>query len=245
MAGNSRNHKIQQASSKKFHMTPENLYKILLNQYRPQKWWPTTENGKLKPEYSGGPKNGRQKLEVAIGAILAQNTSWKNAEKAIINLNIENLIDKDKLKNIKTPELEKLVRPSGFYRQKARTIKTFLEFLDAKNFGALQREALLELKGIGPETADSILLYACGKPEFVADAYTKRIVNRLGILKTADYSEIKIFFQKNLQANPKIYQEFHSLLVEHAKRFCRKAPLCKNCPLKNKCAYCKHRKIDL
>ncbi len=216
-----------------------NIYRALLEKYGSQLWWPTTREGEVNPQYTGGPKNNRQRLEIAIGAILTQNTSWKNVEKAIVNLNRENLIDLEELKQVKVERLEELIRPSGFYKQKAERLKIFVKFLSNKNFSELTREELLKVKGIGPETADSILLYACGKQEFVVDAYTKRIFSRLGLIDSENYQEVKNFFQANLPQNTKLYQEFHALIVEHAKRFCRKEPNCRDCPLNSKCNYSK------
>ena len=215
------------------------IYNLLLKAYGQQLWWPTTKEGKIKPEYTGGPKNDKQKLEVSIGAILTQNTSWKNVEKTIVNLNKEKLIDVKKIKEIKKESLEEIIRPSGFFKQKAERLKIFSDFISNKKFSKLKRQELLSVKGIGPETADSILLYACGKPEFVVDAYTKRVFNRLGLINTEDYNKVKEFFQKNLPEDVKIYQEFHALIVEHAKKFCKKTPECMNCPLKNFCKYYK------
>ena len=222
-------------------MNLEKIYNTLLKEYGSQQWWPVTGEREIKPRYTGGPKTEKQRLEVTIGAILTQNTSWKNVEKAIENLNRENLIDVEKMRNIGQKDLQKIIRPSGFFRQKAERLKIFADFIPNRKFESLTRKKLLELKGIGPETADSILLYACGKPEFVVDAYTKRIFNRLGFIGAEDCHEIKDFFQKNLPKDVKLYQEFHSLIVEHAKRFCKKVPDCKACPLRKSCNYYKDR----
>ena len=214
-----------------------NVYNILLKDYGPQNWWPATKQGRIKPEYTGGPKNDTQKLEVCIGAILTQNTSWKNVEKAIANLNSENLIGIVKLQKIKTEKLEKLIRPSGFFKQKAECMKGFVEFASDKIFSEFTRQDLLKLKGVGPETADSILLYACNKPTFVVDAYTKHVFSRLGLIKSGQYDQVKKHFQDNLPQDVKLYQEFHALIVEHAKRFCKKEPECGHCPLNEQCKY--------
>ena len=214
-----------------------NIYNILLQAYGPQKWWPTTNKGQIKPEYTGGPKNDKHRLEVSIGAILAQNTSWKNAEKAIENLNSEDLMDVEKLKKVPDKKLQEVIKPSGFFVQKTNTIKEFVNFISDKKFENITREGLLSLKGIGPETADSILLYTCEKPEFVVDAYTKRIFSRIGLIKSEKYEEIKMFFQKNLPKNTKLYQEYHALIVEHAKKICKKEPECEGCPLLNMCLF--------
>lgn len=252
------------------------IYNTLLKEYGPQGWWPVMdffqkENSEpskkrlhkpvtekksyaLERGYHPGdysyPKTDKQKLEIILGAILTQNTSWKNAKKALINLNKKDLIYIKKLEKIPQEELEEIIRPSGFFRQKARSLKLIAEFL-GKNKDPT-REELLEIKGIGHETADSILLYAFQKPEFVVDAYTKRIFSRIGLIDTENYEKIKTFFQENLKAEidekglhnadeVSVYNEFHALIVEHAKRFCRKKPRCENCYLNNICEYPKSR----
>src|SRR3989338_3633442 len=207
------------------------VYKTFLENYGAQLWWPTTPEGEVNPQYTGGSKTNKQRLEVCLGAILTQNTSWKNVEKAIVNLNSERLVDLEKIQKIKKERLEELIRPSGFYKQKAERLKTFADFIFGKNFSEVTREDLLKLKGIGPETADSILLYACEKPEFVVDAYTKRIFGRFGLINLEEYQGVKEIFEKNLPKDVKLYQEFHALIVEHAKRFCKKEPECANCQL--------------
>lgn len=221
------------------------IYNILLNEYGFQLWWPVTREGQAKPEYIGGPKNDKQRLEVAIGAVLAQNTSWKNVEKAIINLSKNSSIDIQKIRKIEKEKLEEIIKPSGFYKQKAERLKILADFLENKRFDNIERDELLSLKGIGPETADSILLYACEKPEFVVDTYTKRIFSRLGLIDNTGYSEVKKFFQDNLNGKEnlvQIYQEFHALIVEHAKRYCKKEPDCERCPLRKQCKYYKREK---
>lgn len=237
--------RVRIPSGSLFLMVILEIYSLLLNKYRRQLWWPVTEEGQIKPEYTGGPKNDKQRLEVAIGAVLTQNTSWKNAEKAIMNLNRKSLIDIEKIKKIGIKELDEVVRPSGFYRQKTERLKLLAEFLESRDFSSIKREELIRIKGIGPETADSILLYACGKPEFVVDAYTKRIFNRLGLINTENYEEVKRLFQRALTGNNNLiqtYQEFHALIVEHAKQHCKKEPECASCPIKKECNYYKQLK---
>ena len=168
------------------------FYEKLYHHLGPQHWWPVTEEGKLHPEYSDGPKNEKQQLEVIFGAILTQNTSWKNVEKAIVELNKNDLIDVKKIIKIEDKKLAEIIKPSGYHNQKAKKLKNFCDFLLKSYGGKLSslfkndidglREQLLSIKGIGPETADSIILYAAKKPIFVIDAYTKRIFNRFRLL---------------------------------------------------------------
>jgi endonuclease-3 related protein len=202
------------------------FYKELHKKFGPQGWWP-----------------GETALECILGAILTQNTSWKNVEKAIDNLKRENLISVEDLSLIKTDALAELIRPSGYYNQKAVKIKNFISFLTEEFSGSLDsmfavdksdlREKLLSLKGIGPETADSILLYAGAVPVFVVDAYTWRVLTRHGLVpEQTSYGEIQELFTDSLQEDPVIFNEYHALLVKLGKEHCRKRePLCAGCPL--------------
>ena len=186
-----------------------------------------------------------------VGAILTQNTNWKNVEKAIGNLKQNNMLDAAAIAESDLQQLAEVIRPSGFYNQKSERLHPFARFfidhgeingLRAQTTGPL-RQQLLKLSGIGPETADSMLLYALEKEVFVVDAYTRRIFSRLGLLpETADYHAIQHYFQQQLEPDLKLFQEYHALIVEHAKRHCRSRPLCQNCPLHNKCNYLKHNK---
>ncbi len=191
----------------------EKIYKMLLKKYGRQNWWPTS--GEFEPP----------ELEICIGAILTQNTNWKNVEKAL-----ENLIDAKKLtaKSIAScplPALERIIRPSGFYRQKAERLRDFCKFIndfEGDFYRDITREKMLAICGIGPETADSILLYACGKPYFVVDAYTRRMFSRLGLIKgDEDYETLRGFFESRLPEDVELYKEFHALIVEHEKRTSR------------------------
>lgn len=195
-------------------------YKTLLKAYGEQNWWPTITKNK--------------KFEVILGSILTQNTSWKQAEKAIINLKNNDLISKEAIKKVSLRRLASLIKPSGYFNQKAKRIKAVSNFLE-KNKNPT-RDQLLEVNGIGPETADSMLLYAFNQPYFVIDAYTKRTMQRLGY-KEEGYGELQSLFQNNLPSDYEIYNEFHALFVEHAKTYCRKKPLCQKCPLNSKCGY--------
>ncbi len=187
------------------------IYKRLMKQHGPQGWWPC--------------RTGK-KFEVCIGAILTQNTNWNNVEKALDNMIKADCISAEKIAAMGTRKLQSLIRPSGFYRQKARRLKEFSNFI--LGFGTLDnflrkvtREELLNVKGIGPETADSILLYACGKPYFVVDAYTRRMFLSLGIIESEGYEQIRGFFEARLPRNAELYREFHALIVRHAKECCR------------------------
>src|SRR3989344_1165918 len=226
------------------------IYELLLDEFGPQNWWPVTPEGKFHPEYSGGPKNEKQQLEVIFGAILTQNTSWKNVEKAIAQLNKNNLIDIKKILKIESEKLAEVIKSSGYHNQKARKLKSFCEFLDEAHGGKLKnlfkkniwelRKELLSVHGIGPETADSIILYAAKKPVFVVDAYTKRIMGRLGFSEQA-YDELQQLFMKSLENSEKLFNEYHALLVELGKNICRKEPLCGKCPINGHCGYYKSK----
>ncbi|MBI2659346.1 endonuclease III domain-containing protein [Candidatus Woesearchaeota archaeon] len=225
------------------------VYNSLFSHFGPQHWWPVTESGKLHPEYTGGPKNERQQLEVCFGAILTQNTNWKNVEKAIINLNKNKLIDIKKIKNIRNKKLAKIIKSSGYHNQKAKKLKNFCNFLLKNYNGNLSlffknnikklRKELLSVNGIGPETADSIILYAAKKPVFVIDAYTKRILNRVGY-KEEGYDELQKLFMQSLPNSERLFNECHALLVELGKSICKKEPLCGKCPVNNDCKYFKN-----
>ncbi len=215
-------------------MHPIKIYEKLLDHFGSQDWWPMKRGFEPK------------ELEVCIGAILTQNTSWKNVEKALLNLKSSNCVTFEDLLNIKPGELENLIRPSGFYKQKAKKLKNFVYFVRKsggidKFFKSAEREELLNINGIGFETADSILLYACSQPIFVVDAYTRRAFSRLGFIdENWKYDEIRLFFEKTLPKDLVLYKEFHALIVELGKNYCRKKPLCKECPL---CKICKIKNI--
>jgi len=208
------------------------VYNKLYKSLGPQGWWPLTLEGFESKHYAGEPKTANHIFEIIIGAILTQNTSWKNVEKALYNLSKNNLIDINKIKRIKKQKLAKLIKPAGYYNQKAERLKIIADFL-SKNKEP-KREQLLEVKGIGPETADSILLYAYNKPFFVIDAYIKRIFERLGC-KAKDYKEWQKLFMNNLPKDIPLFKEYHALLVELGKNYCKKKPVCNKCPIKKIC----------
>jgi endonuclease-3 related protein len=205
------------------------VFERLFSHYGPQYWWPAETN-----------------LEVIIGAILTQCTTWSNVQRAIGNLRNANALTVSGLQKLSEKELSALIYPSGYYNSKARKIKAFLHVLCSKYLGSLEtmisqdtsvlREILLRTYGVGPETADSIILYAAGRPVFVIDAYTKRIFNRIGTVHAnIKYDEFQQLFMRQLAPDTKLFQEYHALLVKHAKAICRAKPGCDKCPLIDLC----------
>ncbi len=202
------------------------IYKILYKAYGRRKWWPADTA-----------------FEVAVGAVLTQNTSWANVEKAITSLKKHNTLSARALRNITHKRLASLIRPCGYYNIKAKRLKNFIDFLFThykgnintmkKNPPEVIRGELLGINGIGPETADSILLYALDKPVFVVDAYTRRITECLGMTTPeSSYDEIRALFTKNLPRSVKLFNEYHALIVTHCKEACKVKPDCKECALK-------------
>jgi endonuclease-3 related protein len=229
-------------------------YTALLARYGPQNWWPA-----------------RSRFEVIVGAYLTQNTNWSNVEKAMLNLRRARRLSVSAMRTMPINELEMLVRPSGYFRQKARNLKTFVSFLDRQYSGSLSRmfagpteklrAELLELNGVGPETADSILLYAGNHPVFVVDAYTRRVLLRHGIIhEKTSYEEIRAMIEHaissseaeslivtNAVSDPRHpvsrmsssarselaqhYNELHALIVRVGNHYCRTKPICEGCPL--------------
>jgi endonuclease-3 related protein len=203
------------------------VYRKLFRALGPQHWWP-----------------GDTDFEMAVGAILTQNTNWTNVEKAIRNLKERGLLSPERLPEVPEQELAELIRPSGYFRVKAKRLGEFLRWMRASSPGSLRRALssrdatalrgeLLRVNGIGPETADSILLYAGGLPVFVVDAYTRRVFARHGFLEAeAPYEEIRAVFESNLPRDPALYNEYHALIVRVGKEFCRtREPRCDACPL--------------
>jgi len=203
----------------------QELYQRLWEAFGPQGWWP-----------------GETPFEVAVGAILTQNTNWGNAARAIAALKSRDLLEPQALHDLPETDLARLIRPAGYYNLKARRIRNFLDFLAnhyensmarlaAADLASL-RSALLTIKGIGPETADSILLYALNKPTFVVDAYTFRILSRHGLIPEAcPYEELRQLFMEHLPTQVPLYQEYHALLVRLGKEWCRPQPRCAPCPV--------------
>ena len=201
------------------------IYNLLMDKFGPQHWWP-----------------GDSRFEVIIGAILTQNTNWTNVEKAIINLKNTDSLSPTKLFEMETDLLAELIRPAGYYNIKAARLKSFLNWLNDNyklDVDALQnlppwdlREQLLAIKGVGRETADSIILYAYDKPTFVVDAYTCRILVRHGLIDSeSDYEQTKDFFESSLPTETQLFNEFHALIVQTGKNYCKPKPKCQNCPL--------------
>lgn len=212
------------------------VYNRLYNEYGPQGWWPLldvdgtnpTKTGSIKgyhPKDYSYPKTDNQLLEIALGAILTQNTAWFNVEKALQNIRNHCGFNISELKNIDINELKVLIKPAGFYNQKSLYINNFIMFFESLNGKIPTRKEILKVKGIGEESADSILLYGFKVTTFVVDAYTKRIFSYLGIINQNEkYARIKELFEKSIETDLVKYQEYHALIVEHAKRFYSKKP---------------------
>lgn len=215
----------------------EGIYNILLEKYKEQGWWPLFNHKTNKIEYHpkdySYPKTEEERFEICVGAILTQNTSWMNVEKAIKNLKENNILNTKKILELKEKELALLIKSSGYHNQKAKKLKKFTEFYIKNN---ISRDKLLKIWGIGPETADSILLYAYKKQYFVIDAYTKRILSRIGLCdKNVSYNELQSLIEKSTKKDYRTYNEFHALLVKLGKDICKTKPLCKKCPLNKIC----------
>lgn len=210
------------------------IYRLLLEEYGPRGWWPVTRRRGGEPEYLGGPRSARQRFEVAAGAVLTQNTAWSNASQAVTALSREGLLDPAVLAAAPRELVADLIRPSGYYNQKARRLQELAAWFAAGPVP--ERAALLRLHGIGPETADSILLYGFSLPFFVVDAYTRRVFSRLGLLSGDEsYERIRALFEGNLEADPAVFNEYHALIVEHAKQRCTRRPSCTDCPIGEWC----------
>lgn len=201
------------------------IYRLLFKSFGPQHWWP-----------------GETQFEIITGAILTQNTSWANVEKAIANLKSADLLRPEKLYHLDTASLAELIRPAGYYNIKTKRLKSFLTWLFENYEGRLEnlekldteqlRAELLAVKGIGCETADSILLYAFGRAVFVVDAYTARVAVRHQLAEPeAEYEQLRDLFQSNLPQDVQLFNEYHALLVRLGKEFCRPSAKCGGCPL--------------
>jgi len=203
-------------------------YNALFERFGPQRWWPA-----------------RTRFEVIVGAILTQNTNWGNVERAVRALRVAGGLTPKGMNALSVEALAELIRPSGYFNVKARRLKNFLTHLNAFHDGSLNRlfgsnnqvrlrTELLSINGIGPETADSILLYAGARAEFVVDAYTRRILSRHGLIEeTATYGELKEFFTSALAPDAALFNEYHALIVVTGKEYCRpRRQKCEECPLK-------------
>jgi endonuclease-3 related protein len=208
------------------HTSLRRYYDVLFAAYGPQHWWP-----------------GRTAFEIIVGAILTQNTSWSNVEIAMHHLRREKLLTPRAIERVSLPRLAQLIRSSGYFRQKAKKLKCFVRFLRSEYGGSLSRmfraptavlrEKLLGVHGVGPETADAILLYAGRHLVFVVDAYTRRMLERHGLAEpTHSYEEIRQVFERSLPSDAPLYNEFHALIVRNGKEHCRTSnPRCSECPL--------------
>lgn len=205
----------------------KDVHDKLFSYYGPQDWWP-----------------GDSDFEIMLGAILTQNTSWENVEKAINNL--KPYLDPHTISLMDDVILAELIRPSGFFNVKTKRIKNFLSWYEEKDFSIESlksmethslRQELLSINGIGRETADSIILYVVEKPIFVIDAYTKRLFSRLGFDLPSDYDSIQSLFHNSLDFDTYIFNEYHALIVKHCKIYCKSKPKCTNCLLKDFCNF--------
>lgn len=201
------------------------MYRTLREAFGPQNWWPA-----------------QTPFEVMLGAVLTQNTNWKNVEKAMGNLRRRGALSVSGLRELGAEELQSLIRPAGYFRQKSARLQALAQWVDRKCGGEIDllrerpleelREELIALRGIGPETADSILLYALEKPVFVVDAYTKRVMARHGFVALdCSYFELQSFCEHELPRDVELYKDFHAQIVELGKRVCRRAPRCNECPV--------------
>ncbi|MET0089654.1 MAG: endonuclease III domain-containing protein [Candidatus Thiodiazotropha sp.] len=204
----------------------EEIYQILLAHHGPQYWWPA-----------------ETPFEVMIGAVLTQNTAWSNVERAIENLRQITELTPSALLSLPSQQLAQVIRPSGYFNLKTQRLQDLCRFLEDHSElerwdDGVLRERLLGVKGIGPETADDILLYAFHRPVFVIDAYTRRLFGRLGLLDAGlPYESMRRELEQGMLADTAIYQEYHALIVNQAKTLCRKIPRCSVCPLEQQCDY--------
>ncbi|TNF99570.1 MAG: endonuclease III domain-containing protein [Gammaproteobacteria bacterium] len=205
------------------------VFKQLSSHYGLQQWWP-----------------GETPFEVMVGAVLTQNTAWTNVERAINQLKQADALDAESIHSMPQESLAELIRPSGYFNIKAGRLRAFCEwYLEQGGFDVLKywqteklRSSLLGIHGVGPETADDIMLYAFNRPVFVVDAYTRRLFHRLGLTGfNSDYETMRNFFESNLEMDTKLFNEFHALIVIHAKDVCRKKPLCDQCALHHFCQW--------
>lgn len=214
------------------------VYQHLLSHYSTQGWWPINTVYKKRSSLTH-----EEKFEIIIGALLTQNTAWTNVEKALNELRKNKCLSIKAILETKQETLAQYIKSSGYNNQKAERLKILAQFLLQHPLDDLQkmeikelRTLLLSVKGIGPETADSIILYAFMKPSFVIDTYTKRIMSRLGLCrKDVSYDELQMLMMIGVEKDVEMYNEYHALLVEHAKRYCKVKPLCEVCILKDVC----------
>lgn len=226
------------------------LYHQLMALYGPQGWWPLLGHDGCNPTKTGShtgyhpgrydfPRNRHEQFEIILGAVLTQNTAWTSVERALNNLSDLHALTPEGLAALEEATLKAAIRPAGYYNQKAGYLLSLCKFFQELDGAVPHRRTLLAQRGIGPETADAMLLYAYGQPEFVVDAYTRRIVTALGWIDAqVSYDAVKALFEAPLEAafpnaafRVQVYQEYHALLVEHAKRFYSRKPYGTGCPL--------------
>ena len=226
----------------------EEIYFTLLKIYKKQVWWPIFNTKKGISEYGiNAPRNDGDIFEIIIGAILTQNVAWRNVETAIESLKKKRLIFPQKLHKTENSIIASCIRSSGYYNQKTKKIKNFLDWFSTihYSFNKLKkiktnnlREMLLSINGIGEETADSILLYGLNRKIFVVDTYTKRIFSRMNLISSSEnYSSIQNFFHREFTGTLKRYNEYHALIVAHGKDICKKTPQCNICCLSSSCTF--------
>ena len=213
----------------KMAVSPKRVYRRLLRARGPRGWWP-----------------GQTAFEVCVGAILVQNTAWPNAERALRALESRSLLSYEGLKGMSAEEIAPIIRSSGTFNVKARRLAAFVDFLGRRYGGRVEemardepwelRSQLLEVRGIGRETADCIVLYAAGHPLFVVDGYTRRIFSRLGMIRGDEsYDEVQRFFMRRLPGEASLFNDYHAQIVELAQQSCRARPVCAMCPLDDIC----------
>jgi endonuclease-3 related protein len=220
------------------------IYEKLLSEYGEQGWWPYTHEDEDSPRYDRNnwkiEKSEREIFEIMMGAVLTQNTSWKNVEKAIISLRKNRTLLPEDILKTENPRLSELIRPAGYFNQKSRYLNNLSLFLKEHPIHELKktdrwklRDMFLSVKGIGRETADSIILYALGKEIFVIDEYTRRIFSRLGLCnEDIECDSLQKMIMDSLKPDARLFNEYHALLVEHAKRCCTKKASSEDCFLK-------------
>ncbi|WP_455198773.1 hypothetical protein [Kaarinaea lacus] len=210
-------------------MTFRQVYQVLFNHYGPQHWWPADSP-----------------FEVMVGSVLVQNTAWANVERAIINLKSNDCLSAQKILSTSEQCLADWIRPSGYFNIKAKRLRNFCRwYVDAGEYASVRtmdtsqlRDQLLSVNGVGPETADDILLYAFNRPVFVIDAYTRRLFGRLGLVKKhPGYEHLRAVFEESLPADSALLNEYHALIVKHAKEVCKKTPECLSCCLSGRCQF--------
>lgn len=206
------------------------VYKKLFSCYGPQHWWP-----------------GDSPFEIMVGAILTQNTAWLNVERAIDNLKTNACLSPQKILDTSSSQLAGWLKPAGYFNLKTQRLRNYCQwYIDAGELAALSlcdtsslRKQLLSVNGVGPETADDILLYAFERPVFVIDAYTRRLFSRLELLEhDAGYEALRHQFESNLKTDVALFNEYHALIVRHVKDICKKRPDCSNCCLNSSCSFC-------